>query len=82
MSDETPTSLSEGWVPSTVTMEGMFLIDTTPKEMRQHIFSHFRNGATKFHDDPDCQIQSRKFFERHHRDLTSEDHTVENFQQT
>ena len=72
-----------GWVPSTVVMEGMFLINILPWSahtsmgeyadflLKQHILPHFRNGAQEVHllfDDPDCQIMSPKFFERMSRD--------------
>ena len=80
------TTLPPEWIPTTVVMEGMFLINITPwsahKSMgeyahfllRQHILPHFRNGATEVHllfNDPDCQVQSPKFFERHHRDQSN-----------
>ena len=77
------TSYPLGWVPSTVVMEGMFLINILPWSahssmgeyadflLKQHILPHFRNGAQEVHllfDDPDCQIMSPKFFERMSRD--------------
>ena len=67
-------------------MEGMFLINVHPWSahkcmgdyaeflIRQHILCHFRKGATELHllfDDPECQVQSPKYFERQHRDQTS-----------
>ena len=85
------------WKPDTVIMEGMFLINISPwsahKDMgeygefllRQHILPHFRNGAKEVHllfDDPGCQIQSPKYFERQHRDQenpTPDDHVCSNF---
>ena len=80
------TSVPPGWIPATVVMEGMFLINITPWSahkcmreytnflLRQRIFPHFRNGATEVHllfDDPDCQVFSPKSFERQHRDQTN-----------
>ena len=77
------TSFPQGWVPSTVVMEGMFLINISPWSahtnfgdyadflLKQHILPHYRNGATEVHllfDDPECQVASPKYFERLHRD--------------
>ena len=91
------TSLPPAWIPTTVIMEGMFLINIIPwtahKNMgeygdfliRQHIFPHFKNGATEVHvlfDDPKDNVLSPKFFERQHRDLTnpiSDDHYCSSF---
>ena len=73
------TAYPQGWVPDTVVMEGMFLININPWSghksigeyatflLMQHILPHFRNRTTKVHvlfDDPECQIQSPIFFER------------------
>ena len=81
------TSLKPSWVPHAVIMEGMFLINITPWSahqnmgdyadflIRQHIYSHFRNGSTEVHllfDDPECVQQSPKYFERLHRDMTTQ----------
>ena len=78
------TSLPQTWTPDAVIIEGMFLINVVPWSahktfgdygdflIRQHIQSHFRNGATEVHllfDDPESQVQSPKFFERKCRDL-------------
>ena len=67
-------------------MEGMFLINITPWSahksvgdyadflLKQHILPHFRNGTTEVHllfDDPECQTQSPKYFERQCRDQTN-----------
>ena len=78
-------------------MEGMFLINITPWSahkcigdyadflLRQHILCYFRKGAAEVHllfDDPECQVQSPKYFERQHRDQTnkvSEDHCCQEF---
>ena len=78
-------------------MEGMFLINISPwsahKDMgdygefllRQHILPHYRNGAKEVHllfDDPGCQVQSLKQFERLHRDRanpTPDNHICSNF---
>ena len=61
----------------------MFLINITPWSahqnigeyaqflLRQHILPHFRNGSNEVHllfDDPECQVQSPKYFERQCRD--------------
>ena len=81
------TSLKSGWVPETVVMEGMFLINITPwcahKNIgeyadfliRQHILRHFRGMSKQVHllfDDPDCQEMSPKYFERQYRDQANE----------
>ena len=54
------TALPQGWVPDTVVMEGMFLINITPWSahknigeyatflLKQHILPHFRNRTMKF----------------------------------
>ena len=88
------TSIPPGWIPSTVIMEGMFLITmSAPKNigdyadflLKQHILPHFRNGATEVHllfDDPECQVQSPKMFERQLQDQKnpiSDDHCCSNF---
>ena len=64
-------------------MEGMFLINIVPWNAHksfsdygdfQHIAAHFRNGSKEVHllfDDPECEIQSPKFFERNRRDSTN-----------
>ena len=80
------TSLKSGWVPETVVMEGMFLINITPWSahknigeyadflIRQHILPHFRGMSKQVHllfDDPDCQEMSPKYFERQYRDLAN-----------
>lgn len=77
------TSLKSGWIPDTVVMEGMFLINITPWSahktigdyadflIRQHILPHYRCMSKEVHllfDDPDCQELSPKYFERQHRD--------------
>lgn len=39
--------------------------------LRQHIITRYRNGATEVHllfDDPECQVESQKYFEQLHRD--------------
>ena len=87
-------SLPSGWIPTSVIMEGMFLINITPWSahkcigdyadflLRQHILCHFRKGATEVHllfDDPEC---SPKYFERQRRDQTNkipEDHYCQEF---
>lgn len=91
------TTFPTGWNPDTVITEGMFLINIKPwsahKNMgeyaefllRQHILVHFRNGASEVHllfDDPECQVQSPKYFERLHRDQanpTPDDHYCTTF---
>ena len=91
------TSLKPSWVPHAVVMEGMFLINITPWSahqnmgdyanflISQHIYSHFRNGSTEVHllfDDPECVHLSPKYFERLHRDKTTqlpEDHHCSEF---
>ena len=90
----TTTSFPPGWVPSTVVMEGMFLINISPHAnmgdyanflLKQHILPHFRNGTIEVHllfDDPKCQAESPKYFERMHRDKVNpipDDHTCINF---
>ena len=76
------TSVPPGWVPTSVIMEGMFmfLINITPWSAHKCMgdyddfllgLCHFRKGANEVHllfDDPDCQMQSPKHFERQHRD--------------
>ena len=77
------TALPAGWVPDATIIEGMFLINITPWSahrnigeyaeflLRQHILPHFRNGSNEVHllfDDPECQVQSPKYFERQRRD--------------
>ena len=77
------TALPIGWVPDTTIVEGMFLINITPWSahknigdyaeflLKQHIIPHFRNGSNEVHllfDDPECQVQSPKYFERQRRD--------------
>ena len=75
----------------------MFLINITPWSahksigdyadflLKQHILPHFRNGTTEVHllfDDPECQVQSPKMFERQHQDQTnpiSDDHCCSTF---
>ena len=66
------TSLPPNWIPETVIMEGMFLINITPWSahtnmanflLRQHILPHFRNRSMEVHllfDDPERQGQSPK----------------------
>ena len=81
-----PLQYPPGWVPSTVVMEGMFLINislwsahTDMGEyadflLKQHILPHFRNGAQEVHllfDDPQCQAVSPKYFERMNRDKSN-----------
>ena len=91
------TSLRDGWIPDTVVMEGMFLINITPWSahktigdyadflLKQHILSNYRNGTTEVHllfDDPECQQQSPKYFERLHRDEINQvpdDHCCDDF---
>lgn len=91
------TSLPPGWVPTSVIMEGMFLINITPWSahkcigdyaeflLKQYILCHFRKGTTEVHllfDDPGCNIQSPKYFERQHRDQTNrvpDDHYCQDF---
>ena len=91
------TSLKSGWVPDSVVMEGMFLINITPWSahqnmgdyanflINQHILPHFRNRSTEVHllfDDPECVQLSPKYFERLHRDKTTqlpEDHQCNEF---
>lgn len=77
------TSLSTGWIPDTTVIEGMFLINIHPWSahsnigeyadflLRQHILPYFRTVSREVHllfDDPDCQVQSPKYFERKRRD--------------
>ena len=78
------TSLQNGWIPHSVIMEGMFLINISPWSshktigdyadflLKQHILPHYRNvTTTEVHllfDDPDSQQCSPKYFERLHRD--------------
>lgn len=75
----------------------MFLINIRPSSahrdmgeyadllLRQHILMHYRNGVTDVHllfDDPECQAQSPKYFERLRRDQTNptpEDHWCSSF---
>ena len=90
------TALPVGWVPEATIIEGMFLINITPWSahhnigeyaeflLRQHILPHFRNGSNEVHllfDDPECQVQSPKYFERQRRDqlhpVPSEHHCTE-----
>ena len=91
------TSIPSGWAPTSVIMEGMFLINITPWSahkcirdyadflLGQHTLCYFRKGAAEVHlpfDDPECQVQSPKYFERQHRDQTnkvSEDHCCQEF---
>jgi hypothetical protein len=53
--------------------------------IKQHILIHYRNGAKEVHlllDDPDCQVQSPKYFEQLRGDQTnpvSEDHCCTSF---
>ena len=76
-------SLQPGWVPNSVIMEGMFLINIKPWIahnnlgeyanflLKQHIHPHYRNGSSEVHlifDDPERNGLSPKFFERKHRD--------------
>ena len=90
-------SLKPGWIPHAVIMEGMFLINITPWSahqsigdyadflIRQHIYPHFRNQSQEVHllfDDPDCVQLSPKYFEKLHRDITTqlpEDHQCTQF---
>ena len=83
------------WTPSTVIMEGMFLINIVPWDahksmsdyacflIKQHVMPHYRNGATEVHvlfDDP--RQNSLKHFERLKRDRTnpvSQSHTCNDF---
>ena len=78
------TSFQDGWIPHSVIMEGMFLINISPWSShktigdyaaflpKQHILPHYRNvTTTEVHllfDDPDSQQCSPKYFERLHRD--------------
>ena len=69
------TSLPTGWIPDTTVIEGMFLINIHPWSanflLRQHVLPYFRTGSKEVHllfDDPECQVQSPKYFERKHRD--------------
>ena len=77
------TAIPTDWVPEATVIEGMFLINITPWSahhnigeyaeflLRQHILPHFRNGSSEVHllfDDPECQVQSPKYLERHRRD--------------
>ena len=90
------TALPAGWVPEATVVEGKFLINITPWSahhnigeyadflLRQHILPHFRNGSNEVHllfDDPECQVQSPKYFERQRRDqlhpVPSEHHCTE-----
>ena len=91
------TTLPPEWKADTVVMEGMFLINITPWSahrnmgeyadflLRQHILMHYRNGATEVHllfDDPECQAESPKYFERLYRDQTNptpEEHWCSSF---
>ena len=93
----TTTLLPPGWVPDATIVEGMFLINIKLWSaqcnigeyaeflLRQHILPHFRNGSKEVHllfDDPECQEQSLKYFERQHRDRinpTSADHCCIDF---
>ena len=90
-------SLKPGWILHVVIMEGMFLINITPWSahqnigdygdflIRQHVYPHFRNLSQEVHllfDDPDCVQLSPKYFERLHRDKTTqlpEDHNCTQF---
>jgi hypothetical protein len=80
------TSLPSGWIPESVLMEGMFLINIKPwiahKKLgdyanfllKQHIHPYFRGGSTEVHvvfDDPERQGLSPKAFERSHRNKTN-----------
>ena len=77
------TSLQSNW---TVIMEGMFLINIKPWIahtnlgeyadflIKQHIYPYYRGGSSEVHllfDDPECQGQSPKFFERQHRNKSN-----------
>ena len=75
-------SLPPTWVPNTVIMEGMFLINIKPwiahKNfgdyanflIKQHVLPFFRGGSQEVHiifDDPEHQGFSPKYFEREQR---------------
>ena len=72
-----------GWIPDTVVLEGMFLINTTPLAthatmkdyvlfiLRRFAFPHFVKGATQVHilfDDPGRQPHTPKAIEQSRRD--------------
>ena len=72
------TTMTDGWIPDAVNLEGMFLINITPWSvhktmgdyaeflLKQHILPYYRT-ATEVHvlfDDPDCQKLSPKYFEK------------------
>ena len=82
-------SFPTDWRPDAVIMEGMFLINITPWSahrsmanyadflIKQHILIHYRKEVHLLFDDPDCQVQSPKYFEQLRRDQTNpvpEDH--------
>ncbi len=92
------TALKDGWSPDAVITEGMFLINITPWSshrtmgdyadflLKQHILPHFRNSSTTevhlLFDDPNCQQDSPKYFERLHRDEINQipdDHSCSGF---
>ena len=75
--------LPVGWIPESVILEGMFMINVSPlgshhtmKEytqflLRRYALPHFVKSAKEVHiifDNPDRQLLSPKSFERRHRD--------------
>ena len=79
------TTMTDGWIPDAVNLEGMFLINITPCSvhktmgdyaeflLKQHILPYYRT-ETEVHvlfDDPDCQKLSPKYFERKNRDASN-----------
>ena len=77
-------SLPSGWIADTTVIEGMFLINISPWGahknigeyahflLKQHVLPYFRARSKEVHllfDDPDCQVQSPKYFERRRHDL-------------
>lgn len=76
-------SLPKQWIPTTVIIEGMFIIRTSPLHshrtmaeytlflMRRYILPHFYKGTTEVHllfDNPGCQQDNPKVFEQARRD--------------
>lgn len=78
-------NLPVGWIPESVFLEGMFMINVSPlachhtlKEytqflVRRYVLPHFVKGAKEVHivfDNPGRQLLSPKAFERRRRDDT------------
>lgn len=77
--------LPTGWVPQTVIIDAMFLVNTTPLRRTKNIsdysrllfnryaLDHYKTGAQEIHfifDMPNKQSFNPKLFEQEHRDVT------------